>query len=89
MKYLQVIGCLHPLHLARRQRKLKSGIFSYHLILCPHFGQCDGAVITDSPSGIRHMQTLRKLPIQHPTQNTTANQNQYAGGLVCQISYNL
>jgi hypothetical protein len=31
-----------------------------------HLGQCDGGRTTDSPLGIRAMQTFRKLPTMAP-----------------------
>ena len=31
-----------------------------------HLGQCDGGRTTDSPVGMRAMQTLRKLPTMAP-----------------------
>jgi hypothetical protein len=74
MKYRQLIGCLQALHLARKQRKLKRGIFSYQRILWLHLGQCDGTLTTDSPKGIRQIQTFRKLAKQQPSQKTTVAQ---------------
>lgn len=36
-----------------------------------HFGQADGGETTDCDSGIRQMQTFKKLPMQAPKINAT------------------
>jgi hypothetical protein len=69
------MGFLHSLHLPLKASQLTKGIFSYQCISWLHFGQCEGAVTMDSPRGIRQMQTLRKLPMQHPKINTKKYHN--------------
>jgi hypothetical protein len=41
----------------------------------PHFGQWEAGKTMDFPSGIRQMQTLRKLPIMAPKTNATMFRN--------------
>ena len=45
--------------------QLKIGILSYQAINLPH-EQCERGVTTDLPSGMRRMQTFKKLPVQAP-----------------------
>jgi hypothetical protein len=47
------------------------GMLSKNGIRCLHLGQWEGGRKTDSPSGIRATQTLRKLPTIAPKKKTT------------------
>src|SRR5687768_13819489 len=51
------------------------GMFSLALIWWPHFGHLDRGFTTESPSGQRLMQTLRKEPKLAPIRNTNAAVN--------------
>ena len=58
----------------RSTNQLRIGILSCHLIGAPQ-AQCEPGVTTDWPAGMRWMQTLRKLPMQAPSKNTTSGKN--------------
>ena len=44
-------------------------MLSYGAIAFPHLGQLDAGVTMDLSSGIRRMQTFRKLPMTRPNKN--------------------
>ena len=57
-------------HLPPSQIHPNTGTLSYHRIAVPHFGHFDAGATIDTSSGIRKMQTFRKLPITIPNRNT-------------------
>lgn len=73
--YLAEMGVLHELHLPLRIIQLRAGIFSNHEIFFPQLGQWEGVKTIDSPLGILHMQTLKKLPTHSPKRKITAEKN--------------
>ena len=59
-------------HFPRRYSQVTSGMFRYHGMEYLQCGQWEGGETMLCPSGIRWMQTLRKLPTMEPnTKNTT------------------
>jgi hypothetical protein len=74
-KYRGLIDTLHLLHFALSASQLTSGIFSYHGMSFPHFGQWEGGEIMDSSRGMRQMQTLKKLPMHAPITKTKTLSN--------------
>ena len=43
-----------------------TGILSYERIAAPHFGHAEAGKTMDFPSGMRTMQTFKKLPMMSP-----------------------
>jgi hypothetical protein len=60
------IAALHVRHFPRSHSQANTGTLSYGLIGVSHLGQRDPGEIIDISSGIRVMQTFRKLPITSP-----------------------
>ena len=59
-------------HFPRSDSQVTSGMFRYHGMEYLQCGQWEGGETMLCPSGIRWMQTLRKLPTMEPnTKNTT------------------
>src|SRR5947209_19603175 len=57
-------------HLPRSQSQPKTGTLSYHLIGVAHFGHLEAGATMETSSGMRRMQTFRKLPITMPKRKT-------------------
>src|SRR5215472_3556075 len=64
--YIREIGSPHARHFPRSQNHANTGTLSDHLMAVPHFGQREPGEIIEISSGIRVMQTFRKLPITIP-----------------------
>jgi len=64
--YIGEMGSPHARHLPRSHSHPNTGTLSYALIGVLHWGQRDLGETMDISSGIRVMQTLRKLPITIP-----------------------
>ena len=64
--YITEIRSPHARHFPLSQVHPKTGTLSYGLIAVPHFGQRDPGEIIEMSSGIRVMQTFRKLPMTIP-----------------------
>src|SRR5215467_9471826 len=64
--YITEIGAPHARHLPRSHSHANTGTLSDHLIAIPHFGHREPGEIIEISSGIRVMQTFRKLPITIP-----------------------
>src|ERR1700687_1685563 len=64
--YIGEMGCPHARHLPRSQSQANTGTLSYGLIGVVQFGQREPGETMDIASGIRVMQTFRKLPITMP-----------------------
>jgi hypothetical protein len=60
-------------------------MLSYGRIGAPHFGHADAGITIDFRSGMRSMQTFRKLPMISPKQNT--NTPISAGGITTRICH--
>src|SRR5260370_20350009 len=60
--YIGEIGSPHVRHFPRSHSQANTGTLSYGLIGAPHRGQRDPGVTMEISSGIRVMQTFRKLP---------------------------
>src|SRR5438045_7071421 len=73
-KYSAEIRAPQFRHFPPRYTHVSSGTFRYHGIAYLHSGQCDGGDTMLSPSGIRCMHTLRKLPTIEPNTNATTDQ---------------
>src|SRR5580658_11341235 len=58
----------------RKATQVISGMFKYHGMEYLQLGQCEGGVMMLSPSGIRWMQTFRKLPTMQPSAKKHADQ---------------
>ncbi len=70
--YIAEIGCPHERHLPRSHSQPKTGTLSYGLIGVRQRGQRELGDTTDNPSGIRAMQTFRKLPNTIPNKKKIA-----------------
>ena len=64
--YIGEIGRAQLRHLPRRVNQPKTGMLSYGLMGDLQRGQREPGETIDSPSGMRVMQTFRKLPITMP-----------------------
>jgi len=64
--YISEIGSPHARHFPRNRSHPNTGTLSVHWIAVPHFGQREPGEIIETSSGIRVMQTFRKLPITIP-----------------------
>src|SRR5207253_11306182 len=60
--YITEIGAPHARHFPRSHSQANSGTLSYGLMGVPHRGQRDPGVTMEISSGIRVMQTFKKLP---------------------------
>ena len=69
--YWRDICVLHFRHRPRKNMYEKSGIRSNHANWYPHDMQCDLSFAMLSLSGIRNMQTFKKLPITIPNKKIT------------------
>ena len=76
--YLAEMGVLHELHLPLKIIQLRAGMFSNHAMFFPQLGQWEGVKTMDSPLGILHMQTLKKLPTHSPKRKTMTEKNKEA-----------
>jgi hypothetical protein len=61
------MGKLHVRHLPLSQSQPKTGTLSYHCIGVSHRGQREPGATMERSSGMRKMQTFRKLPITNPS----------------------
>src|SRR5882724_11264427 len=64
--YIGEMGRAQLRHLPRRSSQPKTGILSYGLIGLRQRGQREPGEMMETPSGMREMQTLRKLPMTMP-----------------------
>jgi len=64
--YIGEIGCPHARHFPRSHSHPNTGTLSYGLIAVLQRGQRDPGETMDISSGIRMMQTFRKLPTTMP-----------------------
>jgi len=64
----------------------KIGMLKRHGIAAPQARHRERGRATDSPSGIRMMQTLRKLPMHAPAANTHTGKNQGAAALILSMA---
>src|SRR5512137_2454058 len=69
------MGSPQSRHRPRRMSQLTTGMLSKGRMDFPHFGQWEAGNTMDLPSGIRQMQTLRKLPIAAPKTNAIMSRN--------------
>src|SRR6185503_14006561 len=64
------MGWAHDRQRPRSSSQLSTGMLSYQWIGARQRGQCDEGVTTERSSGMRTMQTLRKLPKMSPAMPT-------------------
>ena len=81
----------HLRHLPRSARKLITGIISYHFRRYPQLMQWEPVFTISSFSGIRKMQTFKKLPITMPKRNmmmySMISGNMYCPSVGCRLTY--
>src|SRR5215469_9671503 len=83
MKYRDEIGAPQFLQRPRNTSHVTSGMFRNQGIEYLQCGQCDGGVTMLRPSGIRCMQTFKKLPTMQP--NTKKHSDQKWNGTADQL----
>ena len=66
MGYIGEMGRAQVRHLPRRSSQPKTGMLSYGLIGVRQRGQREPGETMERPSGMREMQTFRKLPMTMP-----------------------
>src|SRR5438093_9471652 len=70
--YMALMGARHARQRARSHSQESTGMFPCHGIAAPHDGHLDLGEITDSPAGIRWMQTLANDPKISPIARAAA-----------------
>ena len=70
--YIGEMGRLQVRHLPRSKSQLKTGTLSYQFMGVWHRGHREAGATMEKSSGIRKMQTFRKLPITMPKKKMKA-----------------